>query len=137
MRSHSSPVPQPTFFEIHRLRVLMILLSVATAMGGENARAQNAGVTPASTTAAAGHLVHIPLTIDYLALGAALRQQLYTDHGRAPIWNGSDQCQYFYAEHPHFSRAGNNVKLETDGSLMIGVMMGSQCVSPVVWNGII
>ena len=66
-----------------------------------------------------------------------MKQQLYTDNGRAPLWNGDDQCQYFYAENPRFARAGNNVQLETDGSLMIGVMMGDKCVSPIVWNGII
>ena len=81
--------------------------------------------------------MRIPLTIDYLALGAAMKQQLYTDHGRAPLWNGSDQCQYFYAQNPRFARVGSNVQLETDGSLMIGVMMGANCVSPIVWNGII
>ena len=83
------------------------------------------------------HLVRIPLTIDYLALGAAMKQQLYTDNGRAPLWNGDDQCQFFYAENPRFARAGDNVQLETEGSLMIGVMVADKCISPIVWNGII
>ncbi len=100
------------------------------------ARAQNAAAGPATATTPE-HALRIPLTIDYLALGAALKQQLYTDHGRAPIWNGDDRCQYLYAENPRFARAGDNVKLETDGSLMLGVMMGANCVSPIVWNGII
>jgi hypothetical protein len=91
----------------------------------------------ASPTAPVAHTVRIPLTIDYLALGAAMKQQLYTDHGRAPLWNGDDRCQFFYAENPRFARAGNTVQLETDGSLMIGVMVGDKCVSPIVWNGII
>ncbi|HLX37855.1 MAG TPA: lytic transglycosylase domain-containing protein, partial [Candidatus Binataceae bacterium] len=84
-----------------------------------------------------GNLLRLPLTIDYLALGAAFNQQFYTDHGRADLWNGSDRCQYLYAENPRFGRAGDNVKLESDGHLMLGVMMGDNCVSPVVWNGII
>lgn len=86
---------------------------------------------------ASGEAVKIPLTIDYLALSAALKQQLYTDNGRAPLWNGADQCQYFYAENPAFSRAGNNVGLETNASLSLGVAMGSQCLSPIAWNGIL
>jgi hypothetical protein len=98
------------------------------------ARAQNPAAGPPIATQ---HALRIPLTIDYLALSAALKQQLYTDHGRAPIWNGDDRCQYLYAENPRFARAGDNVKLETDGSVMLGVMMGASCVSPVVWNGII
>jgi soluble lytic murein transglycosylase-like protein len=85
----------------------------------------------------AGHTVRIPLTIDYMVLNAALKQQLYTDHGRAPIWNGDDVCQYFYAENPNFSRQESLVKLETDSHLMIGASVGGNCVSPIVWNGII
>ena len=50
--------------------------------------------------------MRIPLTIDYLALGAAMKQQLYTDHGRAPLWNGSDRCQFFYAENPRLLARG-------------------------------
>ncbi len=92
---------------------------------------------PSARAQATGQLVKIPLTIDYLALSAALKQQLYTDNGRAPLWNGADQCQYFYAENPAFSRAGDKVKLETSGTLSIGVAMGSQCISPIEWNGII
>ena len=133
MRLSPSPVSAAAVIGIRRLDVLIILLLVAVAMRAGNARAQSAAATPM----AAQHVVRIPLTIDYLALRAAMKQQLYTDHGRAPIWNGSDRCQYFYAENPRFARAGSNVKLETDGSLMIGVMMGAQCVSPIVWNGII
>ena len=57
-------------------------------------------------------------------------------HGRAPLWNGDDRCQFFYAENPRFARAGNNVQLETDGSLMIGVMVGWQVHQPdcMEWN---
>ena len=91
----------------------------------------------APTPMAVVRALRIPLTIDYLALSAAMRQQLYTDNGRAPIWNGTDRCQYFYAENPRFARAGNNLKLETDGTLMIGLLVGSTCVSPIQWKGII
>ncbi len=119
----------------------MIVPAVVVAVlmiGAGNARAQSAMATPAAATpVAAEHLVRIPVTIDYLALDDAMKQQFYTDHGRAPLWNGSDDCQYFYAENPRFGRAGANVKLESDGSLMIGVMVGSHCVSPITWNGII
>jgi hypothetical protein len=91
----------------------------------------------ASAQTPAAHVVRIPLTIDYLALSAAFKQQLYTDHGRAPLWNGADKCQYFYAESPEFSRQASNVKLETLGNFSLGVAMGDQCVGPVTWNGII
>jgi len=102
---------------------------------GEDAGAQNtAAPLPAPTSA---KVLRISLTIDYVALSAAFKQQLYTDHGRAPLWNGSDRCQYLYAETPRFGHAGDNVKLETDGSLMLGVMLGANCVSPIAWHGII
>ncbi len=143
MRFSSLALPEATALIFRRLHVLIILLLVAAALVSGNARAQSAPPaaaapsTAAAPTASAGVVVHIPVTIDYLALAAAMKQQLYTDHGRAPLWNGDDRCQFFYAENPRFARAGGNVKLESDGSLMIGVMMGSQCVSPIVWNGII
>ncbi len=81
--------------------------------------------------------VDVPLTIDYATLSAALKRSVYTDNGRAQFWNGADLCQYLYAEHPVFSRAGSRVKLETDGTLSIGVAVGSRCLSPIEWNGII
>ncbi len=84
-----------------------------------------------------GSTVIVPLTIDYITLGEALKQQVYTDHGRAPLWNGSDQCQYLYAENPAFSRKDGRVKLETNGTLSLGVAVGSQCLSPITWSGII
>jgi Transglycosylase SLT domain len=85
----------------------------------------------------AGSTVRIPLTIDYLTLGAALEREMYTEHGRAPLWNGSDQCQYLYAENPRFSRLGGRVSLETDATLALGVAIGSRCLSPITWKGII
>ncbi len=87
--------------------------------------------------ASAQPTVDVPLTIDYATLSAALKQQVYTQNGRAELWTGSDVCQYFYAEHPAFSRAGDRVSLETDGTLSIGVAVGSQCLSPITWSGII
>lgn len=86
---------------------------------------------------AAGMTVRVPLTIDYLALGAALRDQLYTDKGRAQLWNGSNRCEYLYAENPVFSREGGQVTLETNASLSLGFVLGSRCVSPIWWTGII
>lgn len=81
--------------------------------------------------------VQVPLTIDYITLGEALKRQLYTDNGRAPLWNGANACQYFYADHPMLSRKGGQMGLETGASLSIGVPMGSQCLSPIRWDGII
>ncbi|HVN29054.1 MAG TPA: hypothetical protein VMT64_11235, partial [Candidatus Binataceae bacterium] len=91
------------------------------------ARPQSAAPTPASATT---QLIRIPLTIDYLALSVALRAKLFTANGRMPLWNGSDECQYLYAENPRFARAGDNVQLEADGSLMIGAKVAGVCVSP-------
>jgi len=111
--------------------ILLLVISTLT-----RARAQSAA-SPVASAVAPEQTLRIPLDVDYLALSAALKQQLYTDHGRAPLWNGSDRCQYLYAQNPRFSRAGDNVKLETDGSLMLGVMVGDNCVSPIAWSGII
>jgi hypothetical protein len=86
--------------------------------------------------------VRIPLTIDYIALREALKRKLYTaPGGRAPLWNGLDDCQYLYAENPEFSRAAGDgaatVKLETANSLGLGVAMGSQCLGAIQWSGIV
>jgi hypothetical protein len=118
----------------HLLDTSLIILLVTFAAG--KLSAQPAAVAPAAEAPAAKTL-RIPVTIDYLALGAAFNRQFYTDHGRADLWNGSDRCQYLYAENPRFGRAGDRVKLESDGHLMLGVMVADKCVSPIVWNGII
>jgi len=128
-------VPEAIRIRFGRLYGLIILLLVVAMVAG-SARAQNAAPVP-TTAAVTTQVVRIPVTVDYLALGAALREQLYTDRGRMPLWNGSDQCQYLYAENPRFGRAGDQVKLEGDGSLMVGAMVAGNCVSPIVWNGII
>ncbi|MGH7925856.1 MAG: transglycosylase SLT domain-containing protein [Candidatus Binatus sp.] len=86
--------------------------------------------------------VRIPLTIDYLTLREALKRQVYTGPGgHAALWNGLDECQFLYAENPEFSHATESgaamVKLETAGSLGLGVAMGSQCIPAIRWNGIV
>jgi hypothetical protein len=84
--------------------------------------------------------VRIPLTIDYITLREALKRKLYTaPSGRAPVWNGADDCQFLYAENPEFSRAGqtSNVKLETAASLDLGLGMAGQCLNAVQWSGIV
>jgi hypothetical protein len=82
--------------------------------------------------------VRVPLTIDYLTLGAAIRHQLYAAPGdRAALWNGPDECQFLYAENPSFSRAGERVQLETTAALSLGVALGGRCVSPLTWSGIV
>lgn len=86
--------------------------------------------------------VRIPLTIDYITLREALKRKLYTaPGGRAPLWNGLDDCQFLYAENPEFSHAAEGgaatVKLETANSLGLGVAMGSQCVGAIQWSGIV
>ncbi|HXW85234.1 MAG TPA: hypothetical protein VEJ86_12560, partial [Candidatus Binataceae bacterium] len=82
--------------------------------------------------------IRVPLTIDYLTLSAALRTQLYTaPGGRAALWNGADQCQYLFAENPQFGSAGARVKVETIGTLSLGVAVAGRCLSPLSWNGII
>ena len=86
--------------------------------------------------------VRIPLTIDYITLREALKRNLFTaPGGRAQLWNGSDDCQFLYAENPEFSRATAGgpatVKLETANSLGLGVSMGSQCLNAIQWSGIV
>jgi hypothetical protein len=82
--------------------------------------------------------VPVPLTIDYLTLTEALKADLYTAPGkRAPLWNGTDACQFLYAENPAFGRAGERVMLETAASLGLGLEIASRCISPVSWSGIV
>jgi soluble lytic murein transglycosylase-like protein len=88
--------------------------------------------------AAQAREVPVPLTIDYLTLSEALRADLYTaPGGRAPLWNGSDACQFLYAENPRFGRAGERVMLETAASLGLGFAIAGRCISPVSWSGIV
>src|SRR5271163_1557604 len=95
----SPQLPEAPVVIIRRSNMLIIMLLILAAIPCGVARAQSGAATPAAAAnPAGGSVVRIPLTIDYLALGAAMNQQLYTDHGRAALWNGSDQCQYFYVQ---------------------------------------
>jgi hypothetical protein len=99
------------------------------------------GFSAAAPPLALAAEVKIPLTIDYLSLREALKRELYTaPSGRAPLWNGVDECQYLYAENPAFAHAGAGaalVKLETATSLGLGVALGGRCISAVEWSGIV
>lgn len=99
------------------------------------AMAAFSAIFPVRTARAAD--VSVPITIDYLTLGAALKAQMYTaPGGRAALWNGADQCQFLYAENPAFSSAAPRLRLETAASLGLGVAVGARCVSPIAWSGI-
>jgi hypothetical protein len=88
--------------------------------------------------AARAREVRVPLTIDYLTLTEALKADLYTaPGGRAPLWNGTDACQFMYGENPVFGRAGERVMLETGASLGLGLEIAGRCISPVSWRGIV
>ena len=85
--------------------------------------------------------VTVPLTIDYLTLGAALKRQIYdAPGGRAILWQGANDCEFLYAENPRFAeRAGGGamVELESDGELGLGLPLAGKCVGPISWQGII
>jgi hypothetical protein len=83
--------------------------------------------------------VTVPLTIDYLTLGAALKRQIYdAPGGRAILWQGTNDCEFLYAENPRFARGGAAmVELESDGELGLGVPLAGKCVNPISWKGII
>ncbi len=95
-------------------------------------------ISVVAPTLARAAQIKVPLTIDYLSLREALKHELYTaPGGRAPLWNGADQCQFLFAENPNFTRAGKEVRLETATSLGMGVSFAGRCVSPIAWNGIV
>ena len=81
--------------------------------------------------------VRIPLHINYALLTEALRQKLYTDGGRAELWNGKNDCEYLYADNPSLGRENATVQIETGGHLNLGVSVGDHCLSPITWSGII
>ncbi|MGH8013193.1 MAG: lytic transglycosylase domain-containing protein [Candidatus Binataceae bacterium] len=88
--------------------------------------------------AASAALIKIPLRIDYLTLDQAVQAQAYTGpDGQAQLWQGANNCEYLHATNPVFSQNGTVVRFETNGELAIGVPVGSTCVSPVHWSGII
>ncbi len=92
-------------------------------------------ILPRPTTAAE---VKIPLEIDYVTLGEALKHQMYNaPGGRAVLWTGSDRCQYLYATDPHFVAKAGALSLETKAELSLGLAMGDQCVTPIAWSGIV
>ena len=98
------------------------------------------GIFAATPRLALAAQVRVPLTIDYIALREALKRRLYTaPGGRAPLWNGADDCQFLYAENPEFARAGqsSNVKLDTAASLGLGLGVAGQCLNAVQWSGIV
>ncbi|MGZ3621280.1 MAG: hypothetical protein ACXVAA_12345, partial [Candidatus Binataceae bacterium] len=73
----------------------------------------------------------VPLTIDYLTLGAALKRQVYdAPGGRAILWKGTNDCEFLYAENPRFATSGAAmVELESDGELGLRVPLGDKCVN--------
>jgi len=82
--------------------------------------------------------VTIPLNIDYLTLGAALKDQLYNGaNGRAELWAGYDKCQFLYATNPRFGRNDGVLKLETNAELSLGLAVAGKCITPITWSGII
>src|SRR5271167_279374 len=82
--------------------------------------------------------ITVPLTIDYITLRETLIHQIYdAPDQRAQLWNGANICEYLYSENPRLARAGVGIKLDTDGTLSLGLPMGEQCVSPLSWQGII
>ncbi len=71
--------------------------------------------------------IEVPLNLDYLLLDAALQQQLFTgNNGRAEFWKSSDNCGYFYAQNPRFSRNGEAVELTTDSQFNAGIGVGGR-----------
>lgn len=80
-----------------------------------------------------------PLTIDYLALTAALKTQIYTGPGgRAEFWQGDNSCQYLVGENPRLGRDPHGaLALTTDATLALGLPIAGQCISPVTWSGLV
>ncbi|MGD0074846.1 MAG: transglycosylase SLT domain-containing protein [Candidatus Binataceae bacterium] len=72
-----------------------------------------------------------------MILDETLKRQVFTPNGRALFWSGSDPCQYFYGEKPRLSSAKSVVKLETTGTLSLGLGVAGKCLTPISWNGII
>jgi Transglycosylase SLT domain len=91
----------------------------------------------AASAQSSGGTVEVPLTIDYATLSEAMRQQVYSPNGRAVLWQGLGDCEYFYAEHPILSRKDRLVQIETEGHLSIGLKVSGKCVSPIAWSGIV
>jgi hypothetical protein len=89
--------------------------------------------------AASASELKVPLAIDYLALDAALRSQIYTGaEQHAEFWQGTDPCQYLEGENPRFSREPDGtLALATDATLALGLGIAGHCVSPVTWSGIV
>ena len=70
--------------------------------------------------------VFVPLTIDYVTLGTALKRQIYdAPGGRAILWKGANACEFLYARNPRFAQSGPTaVVLESDSELGLGVPLG-------------
>ncbi len=109
-----------------RLAALLGAILAAAALCGP------AGAAPAAQ-------ITVPLTIDYLTLGAALKRQIYdAPGGRAILWKGTNDCEFLYAQNPRFAHSGATVvKLESGGALALGLPLAGQCVNPISWKGII
>ena len=113
-------------------RLAPLLAAVAAAIAAFVALCGPAAADPAVQ-------VTVPLTIDYLTLGAALKRQIYdAPGGRAILWQGANDCEFLYAENPRFAQNGAaTVALESDGELGLGVPLAGKCINPISWKGII
>lgn len=80
--------------------------------------------------------IEVPVEIDYLVLDAALKQRFYTGAGgRAVFWQGAANCGHLYATDPHFSQAGDDVRLVSAADLQAALALAGQCLSAMSWNG--
>jgi hypothetical protein len=82
--------------------------------------------------------VTLPLNFDYLVLNEAFKETVFkAQSGPARLWQGSNPCEYLEGAKPRLSDSNGLLKLDADAHLSLGVSVGSKCLSPVTWSGII
>ena len=80
--------------------------------------------------------VALPLTLDYHLLSSLLRHQSFSgDMQSAAIYGAPGDCTFVRIAEPHFSSAGELLRLEVRLDVQVGTQVNDKCVVPVAWQG--
>lgn len=95
-------------------------------------------LAPPSVGQAVAGEVNVPLRFDFEFIRQALLMQVYTrTDATAVLWDDGTGCGFLKLREPVLSAAGNRLRLVTHGEARVGTLVGSMCLAPVQWDGLL
>ena len=78
----------------------------------------------------------LPLTLDHKLLTSLLLHSSFSgDDQSAAVFGAPGDCTYVRIAEPHFSSAGELLRLEMRLEIRVGLHLGDKCFLPVAWQG--